>query len=260
MNAADIFRALRDRRYANEAVLVAEVADSTGATRERRIDAIAIGCWPSRGLYTHAIEIKVTRGDLSREIAVPEKADRIVRYCDAFWIATPKGLVTNPEELPPAWGLYEVADDGAVRAARPSTPIDREPPSMGFVAALARALVAQQSDDARLARVREEARAEAWSAARDSFEAGVRDAEKRAEEAVREARSLRGALGGSLDVAAAGRLRKIVDNLSGHYGSLNAVRVNAQAVVEHADELERIMRGLLDGGHCTASDADGESP
>jgi len=243
MTSADIFAALRTR-YGKEAVLVAEVADSTGATRSRRIDAIAIGLWPSRGLYVHAIEIKVSRSDLARELDAPAKADRIARYCDGFWLATPVGLVPDPMVLPSMWGLYEVTADGTTRVRRDAGKIEREAPSLGFVAALARSLVEQHSDEETIKRIRREAEDEGYRRAHAMFEEQIREADERTRAAQATVAGLRNALG-TMDVYEIGRLRTIVTNLSGQYGSLNAVRVNARQVAEHADQIETLVKALL---------------
>ena len=251
MTSAEMFAALRTR-YGKEAVLVAEVADSTGATRSRRIDAIAVGLWPSRGLYVHAIEIKVSRSDLARELAAPEKADSIGRFCDAFWLATPAGLVPDLSALPSGWGLYEVADDGTTRARKDAARIERELPSLGFIASLARALVEQHSDDAQIERIRREAEDEGYRRAHAMFEEQIREADERTRVAQAAVSSLRSALG-TMDAWGIGKLRQMVVNLSGQCGSLNAVRANARGVVDHADRIEALVKALLPSAEETNS-------
>lgn len=57
---ADAVRAALKRRYAQpECAVVFEVAQATGFSANRHLDAIAMELWPSRGLALHGIEIKV---------------------------------------------------------------------------------------------------------------------------------------------------------------------------------------------------------
>lgn len=87
--------------------IVFEVAQGAGWKANRHLDAMAMGVWPSQGLVLHGIEIKVSRGDWRRELAIPEKAEQMARFCDFFWLAAPEGVVPV-EELPANWGLLEL--------------------------------------------------------------------------------------------------------------------------------------------------------
>ena len=102
------------RRYAPPTwACLSQVRNATGFSsgRTRTADAIAVGCWPSRGEEIHGVEIKVSRGDWLRELKDPEKAELSwIRWCHRWWIAAPEGIVLDGE-LPPAWGLLE--PDGA---------------------------------------------------------------------------------------------------------------------------------------------------
>jgi hypothetical protein len=68
---------------------------------------LAISTWPSRGLYVAGIEIKVNKYDLQKELATPEKADEIARYCRLWYVAIPEGLDDNLI-IPDAWGIITV--------------------------------------------------------------------------------------------------------------------------------------------------------
>jgi hypothetical protein len=92
----------------------------------------------------HGFEVKVSRGDWQRELQKPEKAEAIMRYCDHWWIVTPKGLVRDGE-LPPTWGLYEL-DGRGLRCAVQAPKLDATPLTREFVAAMVRR--AGQADDA----------------------------------------------------------------------------------------------------------------
>lgn len=104
------------KRYQSpEWALMLEVAPRTGGGT-RYADAVAVNLWQSRGHAVHGFEIKVSRSDWLRELKQPEKAEESVyRYCDFWWIVTPRGIVKNGE-LPPTWGLIERCGDGLVQS------------------------------------------------------------------------------------------------------------------------------------------------
>jgi hypothetical protein len=94
--------------------------------------------WPSRGLMIRGFEVKISRSDLRREAARPEKAEEIAAFCDEWWLVTPPGLVQNvPLELPPAWGLLEAQGRG-LHVVRPATATEAEPLNRRFLAAILR--------------------------------------------------------------------------------------------------------------------------
>jgi len=96
--ASDIRAALRKYFSSPEFEIAFEVRDDAGFKSKRSADAVALATWPSRGLGLHAIEIKVSKSDLDREIKTPEKAEGIARYCDYFW------LDSQPAACPPNQG------------------------------------------------------------------------------------------------------------------------------------------------------------
>ena len=138
--------ALRRHFDAGEWALAFEVGDGTGQNGHRHADAVAMNLWPSRGLTIEGIEIKVSRSDWQRELAVPEKADRIARHCDRWWLAAAPGVVKDINEVPAAWGVLlwnekRAADDKpALKVAR-QAPRQEAPEHINrtFVAALVRA-------------------------------------------------------------------------------------------------------------------------
>lgn len=135
--AADIRAALRRYYPRQEAAICFEVAQGTGHMAHRHLDAIVMDLWPSRGLALHGIEIKVNLYDWRREKADPEKAEQVARFCDFFSIAAPAGLVPR-EELPAAWGLMEVSEQGAVKIAVRPTKTEVQPITRAFMAAMLR--------------------------------------------------------------------------------------------------------------------------
>lgn len=137
VTAAEVRAGLLNYYSQPENAVVFEVAQSTGFAANRRLDAVAMELWPSRGLALHGIEIKVDLHDWRREKANPEKAEEIARFCDTFWIAAPEGLVPV-EELPSAWGLLELKG-GRLGQRWPAKKTDAQPVDRAFLAALLRA-------------------------------------------------------------------------------------------------------------------------
>jgi hypothetical protein len=80
------------------------VRNSTGYG-DRTCDAIAMSLWPSRGLELHGIEIKCSRGDWLHELKRPDKADKMFKYFDRWWLAVSDESVAHDYEIPPTWGL-----------------------------------------------------------------------------------------------------------------------------------------------------------
>ena len=115
-----------------------EIANGTGTHVRRHADALAMNLYPSRGLEIRGFEIKVSRGDLRRELKNPEKAESVARFCDSWWIVAPAD-VCKLEDLPLAWGLMVPTDKGlrTVRAATALHP-DRAEPTRTFLAAVLR--------------------------------------------------------------------------------------------------------------------------
>ena len=141
--APDVLDAV-EKYYDASAVVVREVANATGFGATRRIDALALGCWPSRGLFVHAIEVKVSRSDFRRELKKPKKAETIAKYCDTFWIAAPKDVVPL-DELPNGWGLLELKDGAKkVRVKKKAASLELVELSRGFVMSICRSLVDQK--------------------------------------------------------------------------------------------------------------------
>lgn len=138
MKAADIRAALRKRYAQPECAIVFEVAQGTGLHARRHLDAVAMELWPSRGLSLHGIEIKVSMADFKKERADPTKAEEIARFCDYFWIAAPKGLISIGE-LPAAWGLIEISPGGRVSYPKAATKTEAHDGGRLFLAALLRA-------------------------------------------------------------------------------------------------------------------------
>lgn len=111
MSAAAIKVHLRKRFPQREWCLAFEVANAAGHSSTRHADAVAMNLWPSRGLAIHGFEFKVQRSDWRRELKAPEKAEPVAQYCDHWWVIAMPGVV-KLDELPAAWGLMELRQEG----------------------------------------------------------------------------------------------------------------------------------------------------
>lgn len=106
-----------------EYVCVSQVRDATGTAQQRTADAIAIGCWASKGLEIHGFEVKARRGAWLDELKKPEKADRIARMCDRWFVVAPPDVVKK-DEVPAGWGFIAVRGAGKLITVKPAPLIE----------------------------------------------------------------------------------------------------------------------------------------
>lgn len=133
----------------NRFVVSVQVNDRAGFAR-RRLDAVVLDTWPSKGLELHGLEIKVTRQDLRRELQDLSKFEEMAKSLDRFSIvAAPK--VATLDMLPDKWGLYIPDGRGGLRARRKPLQLWNERNdgvvSRSFMAAFVRALLSRSTDD-----------------------------------------------------------------------------------------------------------------
>lgn len=247
LTAANVISALAERHPHPEWVFLREVRNGTGWTRvTRSADALAISCWPSRGIHVHGFEVKVSKSDWKREKVDPEKAEEIASRCDYWWVAAPAGLVPL-DEVPVNWGLLEVAEDGKkIKQARAATMLARREMTPQFFASIVR----RAYDEGRRAEPEEQRRAVA--AARSAgFEEGAKRAAKDAVAAESRYATLR---------AAVDRFERESGVKVHEYGGENVARAVARVLaadradrdvaalvqrLEHArDEVDRLARAL----------------
>jgi len=253
VSASDVLDAVATH-YGQGAVLVREVGDSVGFTTRRHIDALALGVWSSRGLFVHAIEVKCTKRDFKRELAIPEKAESIARYCDRMWIAAPEGVV-DEDALPEAWGLYELTAKG-VRARKQAKQLEAEPLNRKFVMAVARACVQQLTPERKIAKRVSEAEASAHKRSEELFRGQLERMEERANRAEQALADLQRTLGGSpwrhVDPS---EIAKTVDALralsmgeGGGLGTLDNLERSAKAILEHVEQIGRAVKAVTAKG------------
>jgi len=170
LTESQIFESLYHKFPKESFALLCQVADRTGSAN-RYADALAFGLWPSRGLYLHGVEIKSRRSDFVQEVRNPEKADKIAKHCNFWWIATTPE-VAQKEEVPDTWGLLHVVvseQGNTVRVAKQAKFIESaEPLTLPFVCSIMRAFSQQLGIDKLKAELRDEVREEVAKAERES--------------------------------------------------------------------------------------------
>ena len=137
ITATDVRLAIR-KHYSSPAWAVFdEVASEVGWKEKRWIDCVALGVWQSTGNEIIGIEIKVSRGDLRRELQNPQKTEEWMRYCDRFYLACPAG-VASAADVPATWGLLSMQERGNVRVAKKAPKLEPQPMTRGFIGAMLR--------------------------------------------------------------------------------------------------------------------------
>lgn len=153
--SAEVIDALRTRYTPPEWYLLTEVADGTGFGshhtdgRRRFVDGLAVNAYQSGkfGAEIHAFEVKVSRADFQHEIADPNKAEAVRRFCDRFYLVVPypHDRIVRAGELPPGWGLFE-ASLGKVKAISTASKLDAAPATRAFIAAMVRRAFEERSE------------------------------------------------------------------------------------------------------------------
>jgi hypothetical protein len=92
--------------------------------------------WTSRGLVIIGFEVKVSRGDFLSELKNPAKSEAIMKFCDHWFVVTPKDVVRDGE-LPKTWGHMEVNGRGC-RVVKDAPDLEPIPITRVFMAAIAR--------------------------------------------------------------------------------------------------------------------------
>lgn len=126
---------MRKRYAAPEWALMEEVAPVTGGGTGYA-DAVAVNLWHSGGHAIHGFEIKSSRSDWLRELKQPGKADPVMRFCDFWWLVSPKD-VASEAEIPLTWGWLVVQANG-LRVARKAPRLEPKELNRGFFASLVR--------------------------------------------------------------------------------------------------------------------------
>lgn len=154
LSAKDIVRILAEHHgKSDQWIFLTELRPSPGfkLSDDRRIDAWAMGCWPSQHFARIAYEVKVSRSDFLNELKQPRKRRVGLLHSNTFYFVTPPGI-TRIEEIPPECGLIEVgrewSKERGIRASQVGAWFlnyvvvaphrDTVPPSWAFLASVVR--------------------------------------------------------------------------------------------------------------------------
>lgn len=152
MTAENIREALRSRYSDHRRYAIAEEVGLTTGFSHRRLDMMVFDCFESNGFRIDGIEIKISTGDLKRELEDPEKHIAFYDKVDYFSLATPPKIVEPLIDLiPKRWGIIIVNEDGTTRCKRKPIALadmlcDR-PVSRGFFASIIRNLQTHQPSE-----------------------------------------------------------------------------------------------------------------
>lgn len=140
MNEGQVAEAIRAKWKNKGCIVLTQVRNGVGFDRAttRTADALAVSTWPSRGLYAEGFEIKVSKYDLKRELAMPEKAEAIAQFCRHWWVAAPAGLIDESFDIPQAWGIVEVDGKLTAKIVKPAPVLTEKPMDSLFVCSVLR--------------------------------------------------------------------------------------------------------------------------
>lgn len=134
----EVVAALAKRHPAPEWAFFPQLRNGTGfAQLPRTADAVAMNCYPSRGLEVHGFEVKTSRNDFLNELKNPDKAESIAKYCDRWWLVVSDPTIVKTGELPATWGQLSM-HGGVLRIDAPALPLTPIPLDRLFVASLLR--------------------------------------------------------------------------------------------------------------------------
>lgn len=145
IEAKGVMQMLRHRYESPEWVFVTEVGNA-GSASSRYADAVAINTWSSRGYEVHGFEIKQGRGDWLAELKSPSKSERVMKYCDRWWLVVSDPNIIRLDELPKGWGLLIPSQRNATMRVKTQAPIlEPLPASRGFIASMLRRAMQQSA-------------------------------------------------------------------------------------------------------------------
>ncbi len=166
--AEELEELLSNRFSPPEWAFLPQVRNGTGfVNTARTADAIAMGLWPSRGLYLNGFEIKVRRSDWLNELKNPAKAEEIASYCDFWWVVAPEDII-KIEEVPAIWGLM-IPYGSTLKIVKQAEKKDAHEPDKLFLAAILRKSQEIITPEARYTAKFQKGRKEGYKEAQDSF-------------------------------------------------------------------------------------------
>lgn len=161
-------RRLRERYSVGDGWHLFEEVGSPG-TVTRRVDAVALSHWRSRGFEIHGFEVKATRSDWLSELDDPAKSKWWMDRVDRWFLVAPTH-VANEDEIPKSWGWIRLNNGGNLRRVVQAPELDGEP-DRKLIGALAK-----QLDKAWKKRPEEQ---ELEAARKEGYEKGYREGQRR---------------------------------------------------------------------------------
>ena len=121
ITAKEIKQILEKKYSKPEYEIFFEVSSSTGSGNSTRYaDAITFNTFSSRGYKITGFEIKVNRSDLLKELKSPEKAEKIFKYCDEWYLIVANNILKETDEVPDNWGIMEINENSRIKVLRKS--------------------------------------------------------------------------------------------------------------------------------------------
>ena len=122
-----------------DCAFIAEFMGATGASAGGAADAIAMHCWPSKGLELIGFELKTSRSDWLRELKQPWKAEPIKKFCDRWYLVTSEDYhIARTEEIPKDWGYMYQDYTGKLLTKKEAPKLSPVPVDRLFLASLMR--------------------------------------------------------------------------------------------------------------------------
>lgn len=253
LKEADVVERLRQRYPRDAWAFLLQVADSTGyAGAGRKLDAVAMSLWPSRGLELQGFEVKCSRRDWLKELATPGKAEPVARYLDRFYVVAGHKDVVRPGEVPKGWGLM-VPHGLGLTVRVDAERLDPAPIDRGFLAAILRRTQEASENHAKLDAAYDKGYRDGKNAAnltRADDLASAKAQLKRMETSVREFEAASGVRIGTWGAGSVGRAVRVVLQ-----GGAEAHRAELQSTVAALRRtLQQAERDLADIGADTNAD------
>lgn len=149
MTADEVRAAIRKRYDDHRRYAVAEEVGLTTGYSHRRLDMMVLDCYNSNGFRIDGFEIKVSTGDLRRELQDPEKHIAFFNVIDYYTLAVPGG-VADPlmDIIPKKWGILIINEDGSTRYKRKPIALEDKKADgavpRGFLASIVRSIQGRQ--------------------------------------------------------------------------------------------------------------------
>lgn len=247
---------IRKRHQGPAWVVVTELPNGTGAVASRRADAVAIGLWPSHGFRIVGYEVKVSRGDVQKELKNPKKADAVGKFCDEWWLVVNDVKIIDGLVLPETWGVLAPKDQ-VLRIVKKAPKLTPEPINRAFNAAIIRTVCESWVPRAEHQALREELNTKVAERAAQERARAKDDAGYALEQLKQMVASFEAKAGVSLNQYNAGRVGEAVKIVMDNYSAigeermsraiyqLDAVAKQYEQLAESAREGLKALRSLV---------------